>query len=74
MANGKNLTNWNSITTDEAYRLSQAEFKGMTLQALQDIRNQISEIERDREIKGYINYFLNGILALIAGFFGGKMK
>ena len=44
-----NNTNWNEITTEEAYRLSQAEFKGMTMQALKDIREDI------QELKGYNN-------------------
>ena len=37
----KTTMDWNQITTDEAYRLSQAEFKGMTIQALQDLKEDI---------------------------------
>ena len=38
-------TDWNNITTEEAYRLSQAEFRGMTIQALKDIRCDIQELK-----------------------------
>tara|TARA_Y100000310_G_scaffold313745_1_gene362464 strand:+ start:269 stop:568 length:300 start_codon:yes stop_codon:yes gene_type:complete len=40
-----NCKDWHKIENGEALRLSQAEFKGMTIQALQDIRDDIAEIK-----------------------------
>lgn len=36
---------WHEISNGTAYKLSVAEFKGMTIQALQDIRVDIIEIK-----------------------------
>ena len=70
MANGKNLTNWSDIDSADAYRLSQAEFKGMAIQALQDLKEDVNEIKRQNEVRGYINYLISGFVGLIGGLFG----
>ena len=69
-------SDWKSISTDEAYRLSQAEFKGMVTQALQDIRRDISALDNkiggmqtDQRIRNYINMGIAGMSGIIAGLF-----
>lgn len=74
MANGRRLTNWDNITNDEAYRLSQAEFKGMAIQALQDIRSDIKDLQGYNNNTRYIAMFLAGISGIISGFFGNQIK
>ena len=68
----KTTNDWEQLSPSEAYRLSQAEFKGMTLQALQDIRSEISEMKRDKEVRGYINYFISGVVALFVSMISGR--
>lgn len=72
MSTEPNLTNWNEITTQEAFNLSQAEFRGVTLEALKDLKDDIQSMQRDKEIKGYINYFIAGVIGLLSGMFGSK--
>lgn len=38
---------WEQISREQSYKLSQAEFKGMVIQALKDIREDIGENKRD---------------------------
>lgn len=70
----KNLRNWDEITTNEAYMLSQAEFRGMVIQALSDIRSDIQELKADRNAKNYISYAVAAIVGAISGMFGGNVK
>ena len=65
---------WQTLSTDEAYKLSVAEFRGMVLQSLQDIREDIKEIKVDRNIRSWINYGISGVIGLAAGFTGHTMK
>ena len=65
---------WNEIDSQAAYNLSQAEFKGMTIQALQDIRNDINTINREKEIKSYINYLISGVIGMIAALVSKNIK
>ena len=69
-----NNTNWNEITTEEAYRLSQAEFKGMTMQALKDIREDIQESKGYNNNTRYISMILAGISGIASGIFGSTMN
>lgn len=61
---------WKDISTDEAYKLSQAEFKGMALQAFQDIRNDIHEMKQERAITRYISFAIAGLTGILSGLFG----
>jgi len=63
-------TDWNNITTEEAYRLSQAEFRGMTIQALKDIRCDIQELKGYNNNSRYISMIIAGISGVISGIFG----
>ena len=62
-------TNWNEISTEEAYRLSQAEFKGLTLQALKDIRSDIQELKGYNNNTRYISVILAGVSGIVSGIF-----
>ena len=63
------MTNWNEISTEEAYRLSQAEFKGLTLQALKDIRSDIQELKGYNNNTRYISVILAGVSGIVSGIF-----
>ncbi len=65
--------NWSAYPTEQAYRLQQAEFKGMTLQAMQDIRDDIKlmrddikEIKKDKNTDRYIAMLLGGLSGIIS--------
>ena len=58
--------NWNDITTEETYRLSQAEFKGMVIQALKDIRCDIQELKSYNTNSRYISMVIAGISGIVA--------
>lgn len=57
---------WKNITTDDVYQLSQAEFKGATIQALQDIREDIKELQQDAKVRNWITFGIGGASGLIA--------
>ena len=67
------LSNWDQISTEEAFRLSQAEFKGMTIQALKDIRGDIRELQSYNNNTRYISMFLAGISGILSGLFGSSV-
>jgi len=69
-----NVNDWENISTNETYKLSIAEFKGMTIQALQDIRNDIKDIKQEHSITRYISMGIAGISGIVAGIIGGKIK
>ena len=69
-----NSTNWNHITNEEAFRLSQAEFKGMTMQALKDIRADINQLQNYNNNTRYISMILAGIAGIVSGFFGSSIQ
>jgi len=73
MPNGGKLTDWNKITTDEAYRLSQAEFKGMSIQALQDLQRDVQELKNYNNNTRYISMGIAGISGIVASIFGQKI-
>ena len=68
-----NNSNWNEITTEESYRLSQAEFKGMTIQALKDIRSDIQDLQGYNNSSRYISMIIAGIAGIVSGIFGSQV-
>jgi len=69
--NGKD---WQEITNEEAYRLSMAEFKGKTMEALQSLDKRIGGIETYNRDTRLVSLVISGISGLIAGFFGIKIN
>lgn len=59
-------SDWKDISTDDVYQLSMSEFKGATIQALQDIREDIKELQQDAKVKNWITFGIGGISGLIA--------
>jgi hypothetical protein len=59
-------SNWKNISTDDVYQLSMSEFKGATIQALQDIREDIKDIKKDAQVRGWISFGIGGAAGLIA--------
>jgi len=70
----KDVTKWGEITTDEAFKLSQAEFKGTVLQALKDLNDRLTRIENQNDQRSVISMAIAGIVGGIAGLFGGNFK
>ena len=68
------LSRWDQITSEEAFRLSQAEFKGMTIQALKDIREDIRQLQSYNNNTRYISMLLAGIAGIVSGFFGSSIN
>jgi hypothetical protein len=66
-------SDWKDITTDEAYRLDNAKFQGMTIQALQDLRNDIDELKTQNNNKNIISYTISLVIGAVAGIFGGQI-
>lgn len=60
------IQDWKNVSTDEAYKLSQAEFKGMVIQSLQDIREDIKEIQQDAKVRNWITFGIGGVAGLLA--------
>ena len=70
MRNGKE---WGKITSEEAYRLSMAEFKGATMHALQDLKEMhSSNSEQIKTVDGKVEKISDkvGNLKLISGTIG----
>ena len=65
---------WDQITSEEAYRLSQAEFKGMAIQALKDIRGDIHDLQSYNNNTRYISMILAGIAGIASGIFGSSIQ
>lgn len=61
------------ITTEQALRLQNAEFKGMVIQALADIRNDIKEIKQEQSNQRLLQMLISGIVGGISGIFGGRI-
>ena len=70
----KNNKHWSEITSEEAYRLSQAEFRGATLEALKQINSRLDKLENYNTNSRYISMIIAGITGVVAGVFGGQMK
>ena len=62
------------ITSEESYRLTQAEFKGMTIQALRDIRDDINEIKQQNNITRWISFGIAGIAGIVSNVIGKEIK
>ncbi len=60
-----NVEDWKKLTTDDAYQLSISEFKGATIQALQDIREDIKEIKQDAKVKNWITFGIGGAAGML---------
>ncbi len=57
---------WKDISTDDAYQLSMSEFKGTTIQALQDLRDDVRELKQDAKVRNWITFGIGGLAGLIA--------
>lgn len=67
------MSNWKDVESKEAEAFSRGEFQGKVMEALQGIEKRMGNMERDKEIKGYINYFVSALVAGIVAFFTRKV-
>lgn len=70
----KPTKNWNNITNGDGYKLSMAEFKGATIQALQDIDKRLSNLESYNRDTRLLSLTISGISGLVSGIFGVNLK
>ena len=68
------IKSWNEITSTEAYRLQNAEFHGMTIQALKDIREDIAEIKQQNNVTRWISMGIAGVAGILSGIMGKDIK
>ena len=40
--------NWEDLNSNETYKLNMAEFRGMTIQALQNIKEDLKEVKQNQ--------------------------
>ncbi len=57
---------WKDISTDDAYQLSMSEFKGTTIQALQDLRDDVRELKQDAKVRNWITFGIGGFAGILA--------
>ena len=62
--------NLDSITSEEAYRMETAEFKGMVIQSLKDIREDIGEIKNQNNMTRWISLAIAGVAGVVSGAIG----
>jgi len=65
---------WNEITSEEAYRLSMAEFKGATLEALQSLDRRVASLEDYNQNTRLISLLISGVSGVLSGFFGINLR
>lgn len=61
-----NTSDWKDISTDDVYKLSMSEFKGATIQALQDIREDIKDLQQDAKVRNWITFGIGGASGIVA--------
>lgn len=59
-------SNWKDISTEQAYKMTMAEFKGATIQALQDMKDDIKEMQQDAKVRNWITFGIGSLSGLIA--------
>lgn len=62
------------INSEEAYRMSQAEFKGMVIQSLKDIREDIADIKTQNNVVKWISFGIAGLTGLVSSLIGRELK
>jgi len=62
------------ITSEESYRMSQSEFKGMVVQSLKDIREDIAEIKGQNNMSRWISMGVAGLAGIVSGIIGKEIK
>lgn len=61
---------WHDLKDEEAYRMTMAEFKGMVMQALKDIKDDVQDVKQKQDnLQNQLNN--QKLIAAIIGGFGG---
>lgn len=68
------MKNYRDIEADQAFKLSTAEFKGATIQALQDLNNRLDRIEKTSDSKNLITYGISAFVGAIGGLVSAHFK
>lgn len=58
------------ISKEDAYRMDQSEFKGMVIQSLKDIREDIAELKGQNNVSRWISMGVAGVAGIISGLLG----
>ena len=62
------------ITLEESYRLDNAEFKGMVIQSLKDIREDVTDIKTQNNVTRWISMGVAGIAGIASGMMSRNIK
>ncbi len=62
------------ITQEESYRINQSEFKGMVIQSLKDIREDVAEIKNQNNVTRWISLSIAGVAGVLSGILGKDIK
>lgn len=75
------MRNWENLNKDDAYKMNMAEFKGQTIQALQDIKenqtrlqNSIIEVQNQVNSQKLIAAIMGGISGIVTALFNPFKK
>lgn len=71
--NGQKYT-WEDIKAAEAEALKKGEFQGMVVQALQDLRSDVKDLQTQNTNKNLIQWGVSILVGGIAGLLGGKIQ
>lgn len=74
MANSNEHKHWSEISSGESYKLSMAEFKGATIQALKDLDKRVASIENYNNNSRLISMFVAGISGIVSGVLGTTLR
>jgi len=65
---------WEDIKAAEAEALKKGEFQGTVMQALQDLRNDVKDLQVQSANKNLIQWGVSLLVGGIAGIFGSQIK
>jgi hypothetical protein len=55
------------ITSEEAYHMQNAEFRGMVIQSLKDIREDITDLKSQNNISRWVSMGIAGVAGIVSG-------
>lgn len=62
------------ISSEDGYKIANAEFKGMVIQSLKDIREDINEIKEQNNVTRWISFGIAGLAGIVSSIMGKDIK
>lgn len=73
MPNGRKFT-WEEMKEAEARALKKGEFQGMVLEALQDLKGDVKDLQNYNNNTRYVSMIIAGVSGIVSGIFGGNIR